>query len=131
MDQRLSLLILDYQSTVTSAVRLMLEGGIRLPASNKEWSEYSVEPEGLLPGAITYVKHSYGCAVHLPGALVTFDFGRNGETNGFDCWNLQSFAAERIREYGFASDLEFETTFIEAVARGNLYHSGQLYYLTD
>jgi hypothetical protein len=94
MDPRLSLLIQDYLSSVSSAVRLMIEGGIALPASNRDWAKNNVAPEGLLPGAVTYVKHGYGCAVHLPGALVDFDFGANGETTGFDIWRLQSFAIE-------------------------------------
>ncbi|WP_228896523.1 hypothetical protein [Acidovorax sp. Leaf73] len=132
MDKRLALLIEDYLSSVASAVRLLEENGIARPKSNDAWACNEVPQTGVLAGGVKYFKHGFGCAVHLKGGSVDFDFGANGETNGFDIWRLSNFADERLAQYGFTSEKELEACFKAEVEAGSIIYSGYiLHYLRE
>lgn len=132
MDQRLSELIKDYLVSVSKAVQLLEQGGISQPRSNTEWACDDLPQTGILPGGVKYYKHGYGCAVHLKDGTVDFDFGENGEINGFDTWRLTCFAHGKLLWYGFESEDELKMCFNAAVAAGELRYSGYiLYYLRE
>lgn len=132
MDHRLATLIDDYCASVSSAVKLLAQGGIAHPESNTAWACNDIPQTGVLPGGVKYFKHGYGCAVHLKGSPVDFDFGEKGEINGFDMWRLSSFADERLEQYGFNSEKELEACFKAEVAIGSIVYSGYiLHYLGD
>jgi len=132
MDHRLATLIHDYIASVSFAVSLLEQGGIPRPESNTAWACNDIPQTGLLPGKVKYFKHGYGCAVHLDGGPVDFDFGEKGEINGFDAWRLSGFANERLGQYGFSSEKELEACFKAEVAAGSLVYSGYiLHYLRD
>ncbi|RDS81603.1 hypothetical protein DWU98_10250 [Dyella monticola] len=85
---------------------------------------------GILAGGIRYRKHGYGCKVFLPDIAIDFDFGDQGEYDGFDLWRLRIFAGERLVEFGISSASELDGLFNEAVRTGALVHSeGTQYYL--
>ncbi|WP_370868306.1 hypothetical protein [Pseudomonas sp. MWU12-2311] len=87
---------------------------------------------GELEGGIQYYKHGYGCAVSLSTGAVDFDFGDQGEIDGFDVWRLTGFADSKLPEYGFATEDALKECFKEEVAAGSLVYSGYiLYYLAD
>jgi hypothetical protein len=68
--------------------------------------------------------------VFLPSGSVDFDFGANGQYDGFDPWRLKSFAKGRIAEYGLSSEQEIDSLFDQAIQSGALVYSGHtLYYL--
>jgi len=130
MDQRLATLIDDYIALVCSAVRLLVQGGIGRPGSNTEWACNGIPGTGVLPGGVKYFKHGYGCAVHLKGGTVAFDFGETGQINGFDVWRLSRFAGGKLGQYGFRSEAELDACFKAEVAAGSLIYSGYiLHYL--
>lgn len=132
MDSRLSLLITHYQASVQQAVELMAASGIERPASNAEWVALDIPQIGELSGGIPYFKHGYGCAVHLPGAKVDFDFGLNGEIDGFNASRLIGYAGVRLGGYGFSSEAELQEVFGAATNSDDMRLSGDLlYYLTD
>jgi hypothetical protein len=132
MDHRLATLIDDYCASVSTAVKLLEQGGIARPESNTTWACNDIPQTGVLPGGVRYFKHGYGCNVHLKGGPVDFDFGEKGEINGFDTWRLSSFADERLEQYGFSSEKELETCFKAEVAFGSIVYSGYiLHYLGD
>ena len=132
MDQRLVVLIEDYLASVSSAVKLLEQSGIERPSSNTEWACNEVPQTGVLLGGVKYFKHGFGCAVRLKGGSVDFDFGEQGEINGFDVWRLTSFADERLGEYGFESEKELERCFKAGVAAGSLVYSGYiLHYFSE
>lgn len=132
MDKRLSALIKDYLASVSRAVQLLAQGGISQPCSNTEWACNDVPQTGILPGGVKYYKHGYGCAVHLNDGTVDFDFGENGENDGFDTWRLSGFAQGKLSQYGFESEDEVKMCFNAAVAAGELRYSGYiLYYLHE
>ncbi|SFS15202.1 hypothetical protein SAMN05216570_3235 [Dyella sp. OK004] len=130
MDARLLTLIHEYLSAIRSAVTLMVQSGIPLPSSNLEWALNRILGAGELVGGVRYQKHGYGCEVFLLSGRVDFDFGANGEYDGFDPWRLKSFAEGRLAEYGFSSEQEVDDLFGAAVQSGALAYSGRtLYYL--
>lgn len=132
MDSRLSKLITDYQASVQRAVELMAASGIARPASNTEWVGLDIPQIGELSGRIPYFKHGYGCAVHLLGAAVDFEFGLNGEIDGFSASRLIGYAGVRLGGYGFSSEAELQKVFDVTTHSDAMRFSGdQLYYLTD
>jgi hypothetical protein len=132
MDSRLSTLVSDYQAAVRQAVELLVASGIERPTSNDSWAGLDIPHRGELNGQIRYFKHGYGCAVRFPSNAVDFDFGSNGEIDGFDAWRLVGFAGTRLGAYGFSSEAELKATFTAAVDRGELCFSGYLlYYLSE
>jgi hypothetical protein len=131
MDSRLFTLVNDYQAVVRRAVELLAASGIELPTSNTSWAGLDIPQNGELNGQIRYYKHGYGCAVYFPNEVVDFDFGANGEIDGFDAWRLLGFAGARLCRYGFSSEEELKSAFNVAVQCGDLQFSGYLlYYLS-
>jgi hypothetical protein len=130
VDSRLSKLIQDYLKAVEEAVRLFEQMGVERPADNTAWACNEIPQKGLLPGGIEYFKHGYGCAVNLPSGPVDFDFGEEGQINGFDLWRLTRYADERLDEYGFESEKEIEGVFNQSINASEFRYSGYiLYYL--
>lgn len=91
-----------------------------------EWACNGIPQTGLLPGEVKYFKHGYGCAVHLRGGTVDFDFGEKGETDGFDAWRLCAFAEGTLRQYEFHSEEELVACFKAEVAAGSIVYSGYI-----
>lgn len=132
MNTGLARLIADYKTTVFEAVTLLKKSGIPLPSTNTEWTGFDIPARGTLEGGVPYFKHGYGCAVRLPSGSVDFDFGANGEIDGFDSWRLLSFAGEKLSEYGFADDAAMQACFKSEFAAGSLIFSGYiLYYVAE
>ena len=128
MDSRLATLISDFQAAVRQAVELMAASGIERPASNTQWVDLEISQIGELNWQIRYYKHGYGCAVHLPRGLIDFDFGSNGEIDGFDAWRLIGFAGARLCEYGFSSEADVKKAFDAAAQSDDIRFSGYLLY---
>jgi len=128
MNPHLAQLIGDYQASVRYAVELMQQSAIPLPASNSNWAGLDIPEQGELTGGIGYVKHGYGCAVHLPTATVSFDFGEQGEIGGVTLSRLAGFAENRLKQYGFTDEDELKQCFEEEVAAGSLVYSGYILY---
>jgi len=123
-------LIRDYQAAVGKAVELLERSGIPKPANPKEWVGYDIPGRGVLIGGVSYFKHGYGCAVSLPSGKVDFDFGSEGQINGFNLWRLTIFAGKRLKQYGFPSEASVKTAFQSAVESGEIVPSEYiLYYL--
>lgn len=130
MHYQLANLIYDYQASVKTAVDLMERSGIPRPPTNTDWIGTDISQSGELEGRVRYFKHGYGCAVSLPTGRVDFDFGEQGEINGFDVWRLAGFADARLPEYGFADEDALKECFKAEVMSGHLVYSGYiLYYL--
>jgi hypothetical protein len=123
-------LIDDYQSAVAAAVALLESSGIARPSNPTAWVELDIPRSGELPGKVRYFKHGFGCAVHLPSAKVDFDFGAQGQIDGFDIGRLVGFAGDRLTAYGFSSSQDIKTAFEAAAQSGEIVASEYiLYYL--
>lgn len=78
-----------------------------------------------------YYKHGFGCEVYLRPFPVDFDFGDEGEINGFDPYRLARFASERLKNFGFKSETELNKAFEDAVHEGKIVpSSGENFYLS-
>lgn len=133
MDTRLLRLIRDYQTAVKAAVTMLEAVGIPRPASTTEWVGYDVPGSGPLPDGGKYNIHGYGCAVNAPTVRVDFDFGADGQIDGFDWSRLFWFAGNKLaRRYGIADESELRTMFDDACNAGDLTDSGYiLWYVSD
>ncbi len=131
MNTQLANLIADYLSSVRVAVDLMQRSGIPRPATNTDWAMADIAQTGELDGGIRYFKHGYGCAVHLPTGHVNFDFGMQGEIDGFDSWRLSGFAGSELAKYGFTDEDALNEFFNAEVAAGSLVYSGYILYYLD
>lgn len=130
MDGRLASLITDYLHAVEAAVALLEAAGIPRPRSNVAWAVNGIPSAGELPGGLRYLKLGYGCSVQLPIGIVEFDFGPEGQTNGFDDWRLVVFAGDRLQARGFETEEELLACFRRHVEEGEIFPSGfVLHYL--
>ena len=127
MDDRLSPLIDDYKATVARAVAALEATGIARPSSTTEWVGYDVPGRGELIGGGDYFIHGFGCAVRLPETSVDFDFGDDGQIDGFDWSRLLSFAGSRLaKQYGIRDEIELRALIDDAHKSGDLVHSGYI-----
>lgn len=130
MNQGLADLIRDYQAAVEKAVELLEHSGIPRPATPTDWLGYDIPQRGVLVGGVNYFKHGFGCAVYLPSGSVDFDFGAEGQIDGFDLWRLTNFAGKRLKNYGFPSEQSIKSAFQLAIESGEIVPSAYiLHYL--
>jgi hypothetical protein len=118
MNQLLASLIKAFQSAVAEAVLLMEKSGISRPLTNTAWVEAEHQQSGILLNGVRYYKHGYGCSVHLPQGVVNFDFGENGEIDGFDCNRLIEFAGTHSSDFGSVAKEEIEQAYAQALQEG-------------
>lgn len=127
MDDRLRPLIDDYRATVVRAVAALEATGIPRPATATEWAGYDVPGSGELVGGGEYRIHGFGCAVRLPDTGVDFDFGDDGQIDGFDTYRLSSFAGSRLStHYNIRDENELRTLVDSAHQSGDLVHLGYI-----
>jgi hypothetical protein len=133
MDARLRSLITDYRAAVGRAILELRRGRIAMPISNVGWAIAKIPAEGTLPSGATYEKHGYGCKVSMAEGVVDFDFGDNGEINGFDAWRLWRYAEPRADKYGVTTHMTIREELQTLHALGQLVREshGSLYYLAD
>lgn len=132
MDKQLARLISDYQSAVGAAVLLMSNSGIEIPSTSSAWFDLDIPAHGELNSDISYYKHGYGCEVHMSEGEVDFDFGRQGQIDGFDNWRLWKFCQGRSDTYAFATEQALCDCVQHALEEGKLVASSHgLYYVVD
>ncbi|MBD2123618.1 DUF6896 domain-containing protein [Trichocoleus sp. FACHB-262] len=134
MIERFIQLIHEYQSRVREAVELF-EGykGLKQPQHPLEWQLSGIPQRGYLDpsGKISYFFHGYGCCVCLPSGQVDWDFGREGQIDGFDVWRLSNFVEKGTQNFPeFRDEKLIKAMFAEAESKG-LFHKSDyvLYYL--
>ncbi|MEQ1686175.1 MAG: hypothetical protein ABL916_21205 [Burkholderiaceae bacterium] len=120
MNQNLASLIAAFQNAVAEAVALMEESGIARPLTNTAWVETEHQESGFLQNGVRYYKHGYGCSVHLPQGVVNFDFGANGEIDGFDCNRIILFAENHKSAFGSATKGEITRAYEHALQEGEI-----------
>lgn len=131
MDARLHDLILDYQSGVCTAIKLLEDSGIPCPGSDIDWIATDIPQQGLLADGSRYFKHGAGCNVHMRIGIVCFDFGEYGQIDGFTCGALATYAGTRLSQYGFAHEDQLKQCFDGAVAAGQMHREGPILYFLN
>jgi len=129
MDTKLQRLVSDYQTVVSRRfTQLRTELGFAAPESNVAWACNDLEQRGRLSDGALYFKHGYGCAFKGASDIIDFDFGDNGEIDGFDASSLWGFAVASKKDYGFASEKEIAAAITRSAAEGALRFSGSILY---
>jgi hypothetical protein len=87
-------------------------------------------PDGTLGAGSRYRKHGYGCDVTGDSWSVDFDFGDEGQIDGFDEWRLEIFLMENPQSSEVTTVEHLRNSFRAAVEAGEIIYSGRhLYYL--
>ena len=131
MDHRLANLIDEYIREVAFCVDLLIEVGASRPTRDFEWPPANFPPSGTLSDGRKYWCHGVGCAVRSQlGRTVDFDFGNNGETNGFSLSRLKTFLGSNPRKFQFSSHQELADCF-EAALPEFVFSGYILYFLPE
>ncbi len=99
-----------------------------------EWRSKGIPRVGMFPkyGVSRYGFHGIGLFTKLNGIEVDFDFGPNGETNGFDGWRLFLFARNFPTQFRPFQDSDFVDLTLKSMAQQELVHRAKgssLYFL--
>jgi len=72
--------------------------------------------------------HGYGMEIDVGGAIIDFDFGANGELNGFDDWRLFNFVEVNKLETSLNTEDKIEDAIESAMEAGEIMKSRGLNY---
>lgn len=136
MLEQLIQLIHEYQAKVKEAVGLFERyKGLKQPQHPLEWQRAGIPQTGYLEptGKILYFLHGQGCCVRLELGRVDWDFGSEGQIDGFEFWRLQEFAQTGTQNFPeFRDEKVLKLVFAEAESKGLIYKSDHiLYYLNN
>ena len=67
--------------------------------------------------------HGIGMEIDLGKFKIDFDFGHNGEINGFDSWRLYNFSTENNIKTALNSEQKIEEAIEQAIIDGYIYKS--------
>ncbi|WP_339100302.1 hypothetical protein WKQ99_19585 [Pseudomonas atacamensis] len=96
--ETLEILINDFISMVESST-LVFEKKFGTRDIRRLWRTEAIKRCGKVTRGVKYELHGIGCRINLSTGSVDFDYGPNGEINGFDVWRLYNFARERPSKY--------------------------------
>ena len=133
MDDRLKSIIYDYQNAVSKSIGILESNNIKRPASPIDWvSDRTFSGMGEFKDGTKYFKHGFGCSIKTPDFSVDFDFGDNGEINGFDLSRLENFTKGKLHNYSISNSEELNSLFSMACKTTELIFSGYiLWYLSE
>lgn len=113
------------------ALRLASALGFALPITNIRWVGLRIPQKGKTADGLQYYKHGFGVAIRFEGGEIDFDFGDEGQYDGFDAERLYRFAMDCKLATSYTSSAEVRMDIEEAEAMREIQHSGFLYYLVD
>jgi len=115
--ETLDTLIHDFISIVETST-LLLEKKFGTRDIRRLWHTKAIKRRGRVTRGVKYELHGIGCRINLSTGTVDFDYGPNGEINGFDIWRLYIFACERPSKYRKYCDKEtIKKEFAEHIAQ--------------
>ena len=142
----LMIVIIDYLNDVKKCMELFNKKiGNKHPI--KAWRDKTISKSGQLSEDINYDFHGVGCHFEFPNYYVNFDFGKGGESDGFDKWRIASYIDERItyysyyheKLYAYVDDMSLtykimdliEEEFQKYIDNGTFFKIGKLFYLSE
>lgn len=131
MDNKLESLIDDYLVAVAQVVAALVDYGVcERPLSRTNWITNGMDIKGELGNAGTYQKRGYGCIVDYQGLVIDFEFGEQGESDGFDIAKLISYLDLNGRKNPFSTPKALNAAFKEAILEQSITGAeNSLYYL--
>ena len=131
MNATLDSLIARFRAAQDIAVRTLTESlSIPRPSSGLDWVHYCAE-HGLHKlnklGDVGIYAHGYGIELKIADLTIDFDWGDNGEPDGFDGWRLWKFEDDNGDDAPF-SHSDVNAWLDEAYNQGELTKCGALYF---
>jgi len=134
LDVRLDRLVRAFNDAQRHVVAV-LEGrlGVRRPVDCGQWTGMYADVRRAAQAQGLYLyPHGYGLAFKDNVLWIDFDFGSEGEIDGFDASRLYQFGVQRGTTEGFVSAEEVRAAIDDAMRHGELRYSGYLnYYRSD
>lgn len=138
MDADLANVITLFRRAQDCAVHILVNQlKIPRPTSIENWI-FICESRGLYDETDFYLAlHGYGIDAHgagiflcLPGLYIDFDWGANGEPDGFDTWRLWHFHEQNEIPLPYCDYTDLKNALIRAHAEGDIIqpHRHGLYY---
>lgn len=130
METLLDDLIGRFRIAQDAAVAFLLDvAKVPWPDSNRQWGTdcYEVCRQAKLPPGTQLKPHGYGVEVIAAGLLLDFDWGDEGEPDGFDGWRLYYFAM-RCQPKIACTHSQLNGMLDEALAQGLLIKDRLLHY---
>ena len=122
--------VLDaFNAAQLHAVKILEGYGIPIPKSNLDWTILKLEPEiksKMSSDGIHIFKHGYGLTIKDSTCYIDFDFGKNGEVNGFDVHRLFFFIEKNNIPSRYKTVDEIKCDFKEALEAGEIFFSGYI-----
>ncbi|MCE2029721.1 hypothetical protein LU361_15545 [Marinibactrum sp. C21] len=78
--------------------------------------------------------HGIGMEINIDGVKIDFDFGHNGEVNGFDAWRLFNFVSQNNIKSTLNTEQKIKFAVEQAVSNGSIYKvdgMGSNYYVSS
>lgn len=131
MAPELEVLIRNFRYVQDRGVELLgAKFGIPIPDSNRAWFVYChetglyarSEQDGALINA-----HGYGIAIETDDLCIDFDWGDNGEADGFDAWRLYALSLQHEFDLECTHDMCIDW-IKQAYEAGELERNTHLYY---
>ena len=131
MDDRLRSLINDYQVAVSQVVAALVDHAVcERPLSRTNWVTNGMAIKGSFGNGDSYQKRGYGCLVDYQDLTVDFEFGEEGQSDGFDIPKLQNFLDLNGRKHPLGESADLHAAFKQAIQEKSITGSETtLYYL--
>lgn len=131
MNPELDSLIERFREAQDIGVRTLTEQlQIPQPASNREWPVVCIDHQidrRCRRKEIDIYTHGFGIELKIEDLTIDFDWGENGEPDGFDAWRLYNYTLDNGGPESFTHD-SIQTIIDDALAAGELIKSGTLYF---
>lgn len=132
MDEELNLLIEQFNHIQRRAVDVLeREFGCKRPESNMDFVSRCaphIRKVGYECGGYKIRPHGYGMEIKVDGKTIDFDFGINGEIDGFDAWRLSCFSRRNNLINRLKSEEDIKSAILSAVESGHIVKSEGLNY---
>jgi hypothetical protein len=131
MNPILALLIKEFRDAQDVGVATLINDlGIPQPTSGFDWVNYCTM-NGLYNirelSRVGIYTHGYGVELKIGSLTIDFDWGANGECDGFDGWRLYNFTIDNLPDIGCTHAVVNQ--WLEAALRaGELTKEDNLYY---
>lgn len=131
MAPELNVLIKKFRHAQDQGVELLVTKlGIPIPESNRGWFVYcrdsGLYSESQVDGVLVHA-HGFGIAIETDKLCIDFDWGDNGEADGFDGWRLYVFSLEHGIDFG-CTHKQCNDWIKQAYEAGELERDTHLYY---
>lgn len=122
MNQELSRIINLFNDAQKEAVYILEnQFGCSRPTSDMDFiarCKPAIQNQNYESGGYRIRPHGIGMEIDIHGVRIDFDFGENGEFNGFDSWRLFNFIKKNKIKTTISSEKEMKELLKNAISNG-------------